>query len=272
MVTVGELTGEILKIPGQTLADALDILRGIFNISKSRAVAFPEVQLDQDKCLDILSRLKSGEPSAYVVGSVEFYGVKILVDRNVLIPRPETEEMVSRIIESLGVSSSIKILDLCTGSGCIAIALKKALPKCEVIGSDISPEALKLAKASADLNKVSVIFKQQDLLKDETDTYDLIVSNPPYIPEGSEVDCEFEPSLALFSGPDGLDAMRGIARDLFRCLNPKGSAVFEIEPENVDVIKELLTEAGNISGRNFRVESFEDLEGKDRFVWVRIED
>lgn len=271
-MTVGELTEEILKIPGQTLADALDILQGIFNISKSRAVAFSEVSLDQQKCLDILSRLKSGEPSAYVVGSVEFYGARILVDRNVLIPRPETEELVSRIVETLGTSSSIKILDLCTGSGCIAIALKKALPNCEVTGSDISPDALKLAKASAYLNGVSVRFKQQDLLKGEADTYDLIVSNPPYIPEGTKVDCEFEPSLALFSGPDGLDAMRGIAKDLFRCLKPHGSVVFEIEPENVDAIEELLTEAGKDSGRKFRVESFKDLEGKDRFVGAKTED
>lgn len=266
-----DFVSAVLSVEGQTLADALDLLSRKFGISREEAALYPEREIDSSEAEGILRRLRSGEPSAYIVGTVDFAGVRIRVAPPVLIPRPETEEMVSKIIES-GIRPS-SILDICTGSGCIAIALSHAFPQAMVLGTDISETALSLARESALDNGSSVVFEHRDFLDGIEGTFDLVVSNPPYIPSGDTVDADMEDPSALFSGADGLDAMRRIAIDLFRVLAPRGIAVFEIYPSNAGKVMDLLGVSAKNSGRDIEtLHTEKDLEGRDRFVRLRLSD
>jgi len=171
-----------------------------------------------------LTRLKKEEPIQYILGEAHFMDVMLKVNEQVLIPRPETEELVQWVITSCQVEPfdhaqdklrrDLKILDIGTGSGCIAIALAKALPKAEVVGLDVSNEALKVAKENAELNKVEVEFLKADILNSNLNLnleFDLIVSNPPYVRELEKNQLrnnvkEYEPEIALFVPDD--DALR----------------------------------------------------------------
>lgn len=266
-MTARELYSKILAIPGQSMADALDILQGCFGLDRVRFACEPGRVVDEAAAQKVLSELRQGMPSAYVVGRVEFDGVTILVSPDVLIPRPETEELVARI-SGLKLASGARILDLCTGSGCIAIAIKKAFPQAEVYASDISLAALQMARRSAALNDVHIEFLESDLFANIPGRFDLIISNPPYIPSSARVEADFEPALALFSGTDGMDAMRGIAADLFAWLNPEGRAFFEIEPENSKSLIFLLENQASVADVRARVYGLTDMEGKDRFIAV----
>jgi len=154
-----------------------------------------------------LFQLVQGMPYQYVLGSTTFYGCKILVEPNVLIPRPETEELVEWVLQDIDdKSQEINIIDLCSGSGCIAVALAKNLPNAQVTGLEISEEAIKTARANAELNQVKIDFVHADLLDFQGDfdqKFDIIVSNPPYIQEFEkskieEIVLNFEPQNALF--------------------------------------------------------------------------
>ena len=258
-------------LPGeQTIADVLDIMDKIFHIPPAQAIIADDEELDDQIAEEILFRLGNGEPSAYIIGHVGFAGIEVQLNPYVLIPRPETEELVTDIIADKTLHPK-RILDICTGSGCIALALKKAFPRAEVVGSDISEEALELARESARREGLNVTFKRQDLLEGEEGTYDLIVSNPPYIPEGTMVECDYEPELALFSGPDGLDATRGIARNLFKCLAPHGRAYFEIDPDHAAEAVELFVTAAKAAGVSAQVEIKNDLQERYRFVIVKLD-
>jgi len=157
-----------------------------------------------------IERLQNYEPIQYIIGEAEFYGIKFKVNASVLIPRPETEELVDWIIKENQSKGSISILDIGTGSGCIAIALAKELPNAKVYALDVSKEALKIAKQNAALNNVEVVFIAVDILSfchseqsEESQKYDIIVSNPPYVRE-LEKDkmadnvLKYEPHIALF--------------------------------------------------------------------------
>ncbi len=183
-----------------------------------------------------LTRLASNEPLQYIEGNVDFYGCTIHVDKRVLIPRPETEYLVDLIVQTLkGQNLTGKTLwDICTGSGCIGIALKKALPDLTVVLSDISSDALSVAKRNAEVNDVSVTLVQGDLLAPFAgQKADFIVSNPPYIAEGeySTLDPHvknYEPKNALVSGPNGLECYRRLFKDLQAHLTPGAKCWFEI--------------------------------------------
>ncbi|MFR9164983.1 MAG: peptide chain release factor N(5)-glutamine methyltransferase [Dysgonomonas sp.] len=159
----------------------------------------------ENKINEVITRLKQYEPIQYILGETEFYGMKFFVDHNVLIPRPETEELVELIISENQNKNDISILDIGTGSGCIAIVLKKYLPKCEVSAWDISEEALNAARINAKNNHTDVDFRQVDILSDfpKDKKFDIIVSNPPYVLESekSAMDknvLDYEPHQALF--------------------------------------------------------------------------
>ncbi|MEI6862961.1 MAG: peptide chain release factor N(5)-glutamine methyltransferase, partial [Candidatus Omnitrophota bacterium] len=176
-------------------------------------------------------------PLQYIMGHTEFCGLEIKVNEDVLIPRPETELLVETAVDlSEGISQKIKdgrLLDLCTGSGCIAIALTKKLSDCKIVASDISEKALALAGENAKTNQAeSIEFIKSDLFSDLKGKFNIVVSNPPYIsgPEFSELQEEVlkEPRVALYGGEDGLDFYRRIFNDAGKFLNDGGYVVVEI--------------------------------------------
>ncbi len=222
-----------------------------------------------------IQQLKNFEPIQYIVGETEFFGLKFKVDRSVLIPRPETEELVNWIINETQ-SKETTILDIGTGSGCIAITLAHQLTKTEVSAMDISKDALKIAKQNALTNKVNINFIELDVIQfensDELDfhkdsKFDLIVSNPPYV-KASEKELmqanvlRYEPEIALFvEDEDPLLFYRRIAQLSKDYLKPEGVLFFEINEYLGKDMKEML----EIEGFN-NIEIKKDVFEKDRMI------
>ena len=200
---------------------------------------------------EMIRRLQKNEPIQYIIGIESFFGLTFEVNPNVLIPRPETQELVSWIIGDYQSDESIRILDIGTGSGCIPISLAKQLSKAEVESWDISEGALEVASRNCERNGVKVLLRQKDVLKaaPEGDLYDVIVSNPPYITNKEKTDMEanvldWEPSLALFvPDEDPLLFYRKIAQLGCDMLKEGGSLYFEINraygEETILMLKEL---------------------------------
>ena len=200
---------------------------------------------------EMIRRLQKNEPIQYIIGIESFFGLTFEVNPNVLIPRPETQELVSWIIEDYQSDDSVRILDIGTGSGCIPISLGKQLSKAEVESWDISEGALEVASRNCERNGVKVLLRQKDVLKatPEGNLYDVIVSNPPYITNKEKVEMEsnvldWEPSLALFvPDEDPLLFYRKIAQLGCDMLKEGGSLYFEINraygEETVLMLKEL---------------------------------
>lgn len=216
-----------------------------------------------------VKELKKHKPIQYILGSTEFYGIKLKVNEHVLIPRPETEELVEFILSELQVSNSqLNVLDIGTGSGCIAIALKKKIPSAKVYALDVSEEALLVAKENARINNVEINFICQDIFAPSiTHSFDGIVSNPPYI-RISEKDkmsknvLNYEPHLALFvNDNDPLLFYRKITDFSLNHLNPHGKLYFEINEAFGGNVKYLMEKK---YFKNVIVKK--DLCGKDRMV------
>ncbi|MDO3625477.1 peptide chain release factor N(5)-glutamine methyltransferase [Mucilaginibacter sp. BT774] len=252
------------------------VLENIVNISSARIKAFPETEIptpDNEIIANILTRLATGEPIQYILGHTEFYGLTFKVNPSVLIPRPETEELVDWIISSVGGSELAfgKFLDIGTGSGCIPISLKKNLRGAEVSAIDISPEALQTAKENAELNKVDINFIQDDILNPESDIlnskFEIIISNPPYVTlEDKKLMqanvTDFEPHTALFVPEDDpLIFYKAIADFAANHLEKGGMLFFEINESYGKQIVEIL------SDKIFTdIELRKDMSGKDRMV------
>lgn len=232
----------------------------------------------------ILEQLKKEIPVQYLLGTTHFYGLEFEVNSNVLIPRPETEELVDWIIQSRnfgtkfnpevsGQSSKIKILDIGTGSGCIAISLAKNLPNAEVFALDVSDKALATAQKNAELNQVTIQFIHQSILETEDlgQQFDLIVSNPPYVRhlEKQEIKknvLDNEPHLALFvDDNDALVFYRKIAQLAQKNLNPQGQLYFEINQYLGQEMLDLLQKMG-FKDTVLR----KDIYGNDRMIQCRI--
>ena len=215
------------------------------------------------KAMETAKERASGRPLWYIIGDTDFYGYTIKVDERVLIPRPETEELVAFAAEN--IKSDDKVLDLCTGSGAIAIALKLKTGA-TVTASDVSDGALELAAENAAQNKADVTFVKSDMFEDITDSFDIIVSNPPYIPtrdiDGLEESVkDYEPKLALDGGADGLDYYKIIAVDGINHLNAGGKLFLEVGIGQANAVKELLEQAGFIN-----VEIRKDISGIERMI------
>lgn len=225
------------------------------------------------KFMQAIIRLKNHEPIQYIIGETEFYGLLFKVNKYTLIPRPETEELVEYIISEQKLithnSQPITILDIGTGSGCIAISLAKNLPKAKVSGLDISKGALKIAQQNAELNKVEVEFLQADILKTKPlpKQYDLIVSNPPYVRELEKKHMQqnvlkHEPDSALYvKDEDPLLFYRVISKLAKKHLKPKGKLFFEINEYLADDLTAFLKKEGF---QNSEVKK--DIFGKDRMI------
>ncbi|WP_299837018.1 peptide chain release factor N(5)-glutamine methyltransferase [uncultured Tenacibaculum sp.] len=225
------------------------------------------------KLTDITKRLKAEEPLQYILGNTEFYGYNFEVNSNVLIPRPETEELITWIKESSSENDNIKILDIGTGSGCIPITLKKEIPTAEVFALDISEKAIETAKKNAKNNNVDVTFLLHDILseKELENTFDIIVSNPPYVRnlEKEEIKNNVlnnEPHLALFVEDDNpLIFYKRIADIAKTALNPNGLLFFEINQYLGNETKQMLED------KNFsNVILKRDLFGNNRMIKANL--
>lgn len=226
------------------------------------------------KLQNIIKELKTGKPFQQILGETEFYGLRFFVDEHVLIPRPETEELLELAIAKIKVGSLksevFKILDIGTGSGIIPIVLKKHFPKAQVSAIDFSENALKTAQRNAKFHDVEINFIHQDyLIKNLTEIYDVIISNPPYIGIEEEDDIadsvkEFEPKMALFSPTsNALIFYEKIAEDCKNNLAENGLVFLEI---NQKLGKETLALFTDILKQ---VELVKDLSGNERIVWGR---
>jgi len=235
----------------------------------------PDFKITEEKLTQLnsaIKRLQKEEPIQYILGTTEFYGLPFIVNKHVLIPRPETEELVEWIISSVissGVEKSLKILDIGTGSGCIPISLKKNIATTEVSAMDISKDAIEVAKQNAKLNEVQITFLQHDILstKDLGQQFDIIISNPPYVRELEKQEIknnvlENEPHLALFVNDNNPLLFYNKIADLAKThLKSNGMLFFEINQylgkETVDLLKEK-------GFKNIKLKK--DLFGNDRMI------
>ena len=253
------------------------ILEKLTGFSRIWLLIHKELKLNDEQNIiasQYLERLKNHEPIQYILGETEFYGLKFKVNPSVLIPRPETEELVEWVKpphppKGGFLSGTPTLLDVDTGSGCIAVALKKKFPSANVSAMDISPEALALAKENAALNEVNIEFIQDDILHPAaTDRkWDVIVSNPPYIPASEQRYLhknvtDFEPHLALFvQDNDPLIFYRKIAEFALSHLTAGGRLYVEIHQSLGRQCCQLLESMGFQS-----VELRKDLSGNDRMI------
>ena len=240
-------------------------------IPRSKILLADEIELDSKKqklFLDALDRLKKNEPVQYVIGKTTFMDLEFKVNKSVLIPRPETEELVRLMLKD--ELDGKEILDIGTGSGCIAISLAKNLPNAKVTALDISEEALIVARENAKLNNVEINFINADIFDYQTDKkYDIIVSNPPYVTESEKSVMksnvlDFEPELALFvEDKDPLKYYEQIIE--YYKLSKSGKLFFKINSNFMQQIKNLL------NNYEYRVMSFKlDSNNNYRFLFLEL--
>ena len=205
-----------------------------------------EVSEEDEKLLSsIFNKLKAHKPAQYILGFEDFHGLRFQVDERVLIPRPETEELVKLILAE-NPKTELKVLDIGTGSGAIAVSLKESCPLWQVTASDLSVDALELARENAKLNQVDISFIQSDVFEVISDSFDIIVSNPPYISENDKDEVGLnvlasEPKMALFADEDGLAIYRQIIERAAKHLSPQGKLYFEIGYKQGSDLKKLLS-------------------------------
>lgn len=261
------------------------ILEHLYQLKRIDLALNPDFEISENDIVrwqNILTELKTQKPIQYILGETEFYGLKFSVNENVLIPRPETEELVELILKSTkeeGQSTNLKVIDIGTGSGCIAISLAKNLPNAKVFAIDVSEKAILTAQENAKLNGVEVNFIQQNILEiDELiklptssfqrpTFFDIIVSNPPYVRmlEKEEIKTnvlEYEPHLALFvEDNDALIFYRKIAQLAKKSLTENGKLYFEI---NQYLGKETVILLEKMDFKN--IELLQDIYGNDRMI------
>ena len=253
------------------------ILETKFQMKRIDLALQPEIVFTETDVLywdSIVEQLLQEIPIQYLLGTTSFFGMDFEVNTNVLIPRPETEELVAWILEKYSKNRDpISILDIGTGSGCIAIALAKNLPNAKVAALDVSELALKTAKQNADRNAVSVTFLQKNILETNNfkETFDIIVSNPPYVRNSEKVEIkknvlEHEPHLALFvDDNDALLFYRKIAFLAQKSLNKNGELYFEI---NQYLGKEMIALLEELGYKDIVLR--QDIYGNDRMLYGRI--
>ena len=212
--------------------------------------------------------IKGGQPVQYALGHAAFYGREFQVDRRVLIPRQETEELVEWVLKDHPSNTKQRVLDIGTGSGAIAVSLNAERTNWDVTGTDISTDALTVAKENAQLYSPAVQLVQSDLFTDVTGTFDIIVANPPYISRGEQSVMDesvvmFEPDVALYADDDGLTLYKKMATDLLTFLKPGGAAYFEIGYQQGGKLVDLFGTLPQVT-----VTLHQDLSGHDRMIKV----
>lgn len=227
---------------------------------------------NEDKYFSLIEKhIKEDVPLSHLVGFEYFYDRKYKVTKDVLSPRMETEELIYRVVEYVKSTkkNNLKILDLCTGSGIIAITLKKELSQfsIDVVASDISEEAIKVAKENAQSHDATIKFIQSDIFNNIADKFDIIVSNPPYIDRKDEVTMQdnvlkYDPHLALFAEEEGMYFYRKIIEQANDYLNENGVIFFEIGYDQKDKIIKL----ADLNG--YSAEVYKDINGRDRMAFL----
>ena len=247
--------------------DAWYLLQMVCKIERSYYYVHGEEDITQDaqKEYEIAVQKRAEHiPLQYIIGEQEFMGLRFKVNSNVLIPRQDTETLVEQVLKI--VKPGMKVLDLCTGSGCVLISVLKNAPELTGMGSDISKTALLVAKENAKLHEVDAEWVRSDLFDNITETFDVIMANPPYIPTGEILSLkpevrDFEPENALDGGADGLDFYRKITGQVKDYLNPGGYVYMEIGYDQGEAVSELMRNAGFTE-----VEVIKDLARNDRVV------
>lgn len=252
------------------LEEVLDTNRGQLYVHANRSVAPDEKRQFEA----MVERCVSGEPVQHVLGYTSFRGLRIEVSSDVMIPRPETEEVTGAALEQIETIDTPRVLDVGTGSGCIALAIKHERPEAIVRGWDVSPEALAVARENARNLDLDVAFDEVDCLSEKmgalTDRVDLLVSNPPYIPDEEAVDLsslvrEYDPPEALFAGDDPLRFYRALADRACQLCRPDGHVVLEVHADYAEASARVLRNAGLV---NVRVDR--DLSDRPRILLARV--
>jgi release factor glutamine methyltransferase len=243
--------------------DAEVLLADAMGVERATIVAHPELELEPDAARafqDAARRRSRREPVAYILGRRGFRHLELAVDDRVLVPRPETEHLVEA---ALGLPSGARVVDVGTGSGAVALALKDERPDLQVTGTDISPEALAVARANGERLGLDVCWREGDLLAGVIDV-DAVVSNPPYVESGARVPAElgFEPRVALLAGPAGLEVYERLAPAV--AATAARFAAFEVGEGQAPAVGELLRAAGFAD-----IETVPDLAGIQRVVTAR---
>jgi len=282
------ILNELLRAAGQYLekhgvseakADADLLLAFVLGVPRDRLYWEPGLEIApplKEKYLKLLVRRAQREPLAYLLKYREFMGLVFYVDNRVLIPRPETELLVEKALEYIKKyrwqnqaycrqEKKVKILDLCTGSGAVAVSLARFCPEAALTATDLSSAALEVARYNAAKMQVAIDFRQGDLFQPVTgEKFDLIVANPPYVSEKEYALCapevKKEPKLALLAGEDGLDFYRKIASQVSRFLYPGGAVLLEIGCSQGQAVRSLFAR------ENYETTIFLDYAGLDRIV------
>lgn len=241
----------------------------IINKSKEYLIIHDKEELTENKILEIknnLDKIIKGYPIQYITGKQEFMGLDFWVNENVLIPQPDTEILVEEVINISKTIEKPKILDLCTGSGAIAVALKKYIKNANIIASDISSKALEVAKINAKNNDTKIQFIRSDLFNNIDNKFDIIVSNPPYIKteviNELSLEVQNEPHIALNGGQDGLDFYRNIVNNAYKYLECDGYLALEIGYDQRQEVVEIIENSHSYK----EVYSKKDLAGNNRIV------
>ncbi len=250
--------------------DAELLISDALNLDRVSLYVRHHQPLQPEELSEIRERVRrraANEPVAYITGTRGFWEIDVGVDHRVLVPRPETEHLVERALANIPEGESKRVVDVGCGSGCIALSIAKARPQCDVMGIDISTDALSVARGNAErLSLPGVSWSEGDLLEGQTEPFDLILSNPPYIAsaeiEQLMVDVRaFEPRLALDGGADGLDVYRRLVPQAYSRLNEDGLLIVEIGHDQGEAVSALFGAAGFSE-----VSVLKDYAGLDRVV------
>ena len=262
---------EKLIAQGEEAESLSFVYRSLKNLSFTDFVFALQQEISEEErqfVEDIYRKLANHIPAQYIIGHAEFFGMHLKVDKRVLIPRPETEELVELILAE-NLKENLKVLDIGTGSGAIALALSKSRPDWTITAADISQDALDLAIENAEIQNLNIFLKKSDCFSEISSKYDIIVSNPPYISRSDESEVGLnvlhsEPHLALFADEDGLAIYRRIAEEVKNYLGDGGKIYLEIGYKQGFSVPTLFKE--NLPDK--RVRTLKDQFGQDRMVVV----
>lgn len=211
---------------------------------------------------ELVERRAARVPLQHLLGEVEWGGVRLRTDARALVPRPETEGLLELSLRALQEMTLPRVVDIGTGTGAIALGIQQATSEAEVWATDISADALALARENARLNELDVNFSQGNLFEGLPGKFDLIVSNPPYLPDSdqwiAQPEVQHDPALALYSGPDGLALPRQLVREAAGYLSPAGVLLLELDPRNVAILAQEM--------HGWHTDILPDLTGRQRFL------
>lgn len=265
----------ILELKENGIEEATNLARMLLAFVLKKEKIYLVINQEEDVAKDKedefnkgVKRLLQGEPIQYIIGKQEFMGIDFVVDKRVLIPQPDTEILVEKVIEICKNLKEPNILDLCTGSGAIAVSLNKFLKEAKITASDISKETLEIAKINDKQGEIH--FIESNLFENIEEKFDVIVSNPPYI-KTEEIqtlskEVQNEPHLALDGGQDGLKFYREIIKEAHKYLKPKGYLCLEIGEDQKEEVIELIKEAKKYTD----IQIYKDLGGNDRVIICNI--